>query len=114
MPAERLVHEIKGAINLMSPEGCLDARPPWHERRLGGLAAKRLNRAACSGGWPIWALSSGRSPGGRLGWCGLADEGSASRPPAARSSASQAVKAPSILLNRATHLIPTTFRHQTP
>jgi hypothetical protein len=30
-----------------------------------------------------------------------------------RSSASQAVKAPSVLLNRATHLIPTTFRHQT-
>jgi putative transposase len=30
-----------------------------------------------------------------------------------RSSASQAVKAPSVLLNRATHLIPTTFRYQT-
>jgi putative transposase len=30
-----------------------------------------------------------------------------------RSSASQAVKAPSILLDRARHLIPTTFRHQT-
>ena len=30
-----------------------------------------------------------------------------------RSSASQAVKAPSILLNRPTHLIPTTFRYQT-
>jgi hypothetical protein len=29
-------------------------------------------------------------------------------------SASQALKAPSILLNRATHLIPTTFRYQTP
>ncbi|WP_262032043.1 hypothetical protein [Microvirga sp. Mcv34] len=30
-----------------------------------------------------------------------------------RSSAPQAVKAPSVLLNRATHLIPTTFRYQT-
>ncbi|WP_210252263.1 hypothetical protein, partial [Microvirga tunisiensis] len=42
-----------------------------------------------------------------------ADEGSASRPPAVRSSASQAVKAPSVLLNGVTHPIPTTFRHQT-
>jgi SRSO17 transposase len=25
---------------------CLDARPPWHERRPGELAAKRLNQAA--------------------------------------------------------------------
>ncbi|WP_338105692.1 cupin domain-containing protein [Microvirga tunisiensis] len=30
-----------------------------------------------------------------------------------RSSASQAVKAPSVLLNGVTHPIPTTFRHQT-
>ena len=25
---------------------CLDARPPWHERRPGGLGAKRVDRAA--------------------------------------------------------------------
>jgi regulator of RNase E activity RraA len=30
-----------------------------------------------------------------------------------RGSAAQAVKAPSVLLNCATHLIPTTFRYQT-
>jgi magnesium transporter len=39
---------------------CLDARPPWRQRRLGGLAATRLHRAACSGGWP----ASARRPGG--------------------------------------------------
>ena len=39
---------------------CLDARPPWRQRRPGGLAAKRLNRVACSAGWP----ASARPPGG--------------------------------------------------
>src|SRR5829696_1999577 len=39
---------------------CLDARPPWRQRRPGGLAATRLNRAACSAGWP----ASARRPGG--------------------------------------------------
>jgi hypothetical protein len=38
---------------------CLDARPPWRERRPGGLAAKRLNRAACSAGWPASARRRG-------------------------------------------------------
>ena len=35
--------------------GCLDARPPWRQQRPGGLAAKRLNRAVCSAGWPASA-----------------------------------------------------------
>jgi transposase InsO family protein len=39
--------------------------------------------------------------------------GCSSRPPAMRGSAPQAIKAPSILLNRPTHPVPTTFRYQT-
>jgi transposase len=38
---------------------CLDARPPWRQRRPGGLGAKRQDRAASSAGWRVWARRPG-------------------------------------------------------
>jgi cardiolipin synthase C len=57
--AIRVVTNSLGTNDVLPAQICLDARPPWRERRRGGLAATRLHRVACSGGWP----ASARRPG---------------------------------------------------
>jgi uncharacterized RmlC-like cupin family protein len=55
---ESVIYVVRGKARMRWGErlefvveaSCLDARPPWHERRPEELAAKRLNRVACSGG----------------------------------------------------------------